>query len=256
MNRLLETQRDFSRYVLQNSDQIPDGIKANGLTPEQRLSIYRNNTRLGLTEVLGEVYPVVNKLVGDAFFIRLAQAYINLHPLQSACLLGFGGQFAEVIAGFKDAQDLAYLPDTARLEWYWHETYHEADDSPLDVSALAQLDAASFEQLGFKVHPTTRFIVSDYPIGRIWANNQSDSQQEALIDLNEGGCRLLLYRPELEVEIVSLTEANYQCLTALASGLTLIQAVEPIIKAHPDFDIQSLLQHWLLMGLLTDFFII
>ena len=161
-----------------------------------------------------------------------------------------------MIAGFQETQGLAYLPDTARLERYWHEAYHEADDSPLAVSALAQLDAASYEQLGFKVHPTTRFIACAYPIGRIWANNQSDAQQDTLIDLNEGGCRLLLYRPELEVEIVSLTDADYQCLTALAAGLTLIQAVEPILAAYPDFDIQSLLQQWLLMGLLTDFFII
>ncbi len=256
MNRLHETQRNFSRYVLQNSDQIPDGIKANGLTPEQRLSIYRNNTRLGLTEVLREVYPVVNKLVGGIFFNRLAQAYIKLHPPKSACLLSFGGQFSEVIAGFKDAQSLAYLPDTAQLEWYSHEAYHEEDGLPLDVLALAQLDATSYQRLGFKVHPTARFIASDYPIDRIWLVNQTDAQQESLIDLNKGGCRLLIFRPELEVEIVSLSAVDYQCLTALASGLTLTQAVEHVIAIHPDFDIQLQLQQWLSMGLLTDFFIL
>ena len=122
MNRLHDTQRDFSRYVLQESDHIPAGIKDNGIAPEQRLAIYRNNTRLGLVEVLREVYPVINNLVGAAFFNRLAQAYVRAHPLQSACLLGFGGQFAEVIAGFQETQGLAYLPDTARLEWYWQSS--------------------------------------------------------------------------------------------------------------------------------------
>lgn len=256
MNRLHDMQRDFSRYVLQETDLLPTGIKSNGIAVEQRLAIYRNNTRLGLTEALREVYPVINNLVGDAFFNRLAQAYINLHPPKSACLLEFGEQFTEVIARFKEAQGLAYLPDTARLEWYSYEAYHAADGSPLAVSALAQLDAASYERLGFKVHPTARFIASDYPIGRIWANNQSDAQQEAFIDLNDGGCRLLLFRPELEVEIVSLIEAEYQCLTALTAGLTLMLAVEPILTAYPDFDIQTQLQQWVLMGLLTDFFII
>jgi hypothetical protein len=255
MNRLHETQRDFSCYVLQNSDQIPDGIKVNGITVEQRLSIYRNNTRLGLTEVLREVYPVVNKLVGDAFFNRLARAYIKLHPPKSACLLEYGGQFSEVIAGFKGAQGLAYLPDTAQLEWYSHEAYHAADGSPLDVSALAQLDAAGYQRLGFKVHPTARFIASDFPIARIWLVNQTDAQQEELIDLTKGGCHLLIFRPELEVGIVSLSAADYQCLTALASGMTLIQAVESVIAVHPDFDIKPLLQQWLQMELLSDFFI-
>ena len=84
MNRLHDTQRDFSRYVLQETDHIPAGIKDNGITPTQRLAIYRNNTRLSLIEVLREIYPVVNKLVGDAFFNRLARpmsAPIRYNPL-------------------------------------------------------------------------------------------------------------------------------------------------------------------------------
>lgn len=256
MNRLHDLQRDFSRFVFQETGLIPSGIKANGMMPEQRLAIYRNNTRAGLTEALRDVYQVVNRLVGDKFFNRLAEAYINTHPPQSASLLEFGGRFADVISGFQDAQALPYLADTARLEWYWHEAYHEADDNALDVSQLAQLDPSGYEQLGFKIHPSARFIASDYPIARIWACNQPGAQQDEWIDLHEGACRLLIYRPDVEVKILSLDKAEYHCLTALASGLTLMQAVRTVDAEHPGFDVLSSLQHWLFRGILTDFFII
>lgn len=255
MHRLHEAQRVFSGYVFQESDQIPVGVKANGIAPEQRMCIYRNNTRLGLTEVLREVYPVVNKLVGEAFFNRLAQAYLSAHPLQTACLLEFGGQFAEVIAGFDAAQGLAYLADAARLEWYWHEAYHEADSEPLDLSALGQLDPADYDRLGFKLHPSARFMVTAYPIAQIWEGNQPDYPADAPIALNQGGGCLLVYRPAFEVEIVSLEPADYQCLTALASGAAFTRAVAQVMDGHPDFQVLAFLQHWLLKGLLTDFYI-
>jgi hypothetical protein len=256
MHRLHEVQRDFSRYVLQETDDLPSEIKTNGLTPEQRLSIYRNNTRFGLTEVLRDVYPVINKLVGEAFFNRLSQAYLQAQPLKAGCLLEFGDHFAEVIAGLAAAQGLAYLPDVALLEWYWHEAYHEADARPLALSALARLDPADYDRLGFKLHPSARLMASAYPIAQIWTCNQSESQADTWIDLQQGGCRLLVYRPDFAPEIVSLELADYQCLAALTAGTAFAQAVAQALAEHPDFDIQTRLQQWLRMGILTDFFIL
>jgi hypothetical protein len=256
MNRLHDTQRDFSRFVFQETAQIPFGIKANGLSAEQRLAIYRNNTQLGLTEVLREIYPVLNRLVGDDFFNRLAAAYIKCFPPQSAGLFSYGGQFAELIADFDAAQGLPYLPDTARLEWYWHEAYHEADAKPFDMSTLAQLDAEQYGRLGFNVHPSVRLIASDYPIDKIWEANQPDYLLETVINLNDGGCRLLIFRPGFDVEIVSLAEADFKMLTGLASGLTLSKTIEHVLVDHPDFDMQPCLQQGMMNGLLTGFFIL
>ena len=75
MNTLYETATPICRLCLA---QIRawiwrlQGIKDNQLTPQQCLSIYRNNTQLGLTEALRDGYPVLNKLVGTEFFNHLA----------------------------------------------------------------------------------------------------------------------------------------------------------------------------------------
>lgn len=253
MNGLPEIQRDFSNVVLHESRQAPAGIIANGLEPSQRLAIYRNNTLIGLTEALRDVYAVVNRLVGERFFNRLAQAYMLDCPPRSGCLLAFGGQLAGFLSDFAPAQGLPYLPDMARLEWYCHEAYHEADATGLDVSLLAGVLADLYGELQFKLHPTARFLASGYPLLRIWQSNQSSYTGDDRINLDEGGCRLLVFRPGLEVEIVQLDEAEYCFLTALNAGVTLVEAVEQGYTANPGFEVQACLQHWLGRALLTGF---
>lgn len=253
MNRLHEVQRDFSSFVLRESRQAVAGIIANGLEPTQRLAVYRNNTLLGLTEALRDVYPVVNRLVGEKFFNRLAQAYIPYFPPQSGCLLSFGGQFAGFLSAFAPVQGLPYLPDVARLEWFCHEAYHEADETGLDVSSLAGVAANLYGDLRFQLHSTARFLASGYPVLRIWQSNQSGYTGDDRINLNEGGCRLLVFRPRLEVEIVPLDDAEYRFLTALCAGVTLIEAVEQGYTADPGFEVQACLQRWLDRALLTGF---
>jgi hypothetical protein len=255
MNRLHELQRDFSRFVLQESQRLPTGVKSIGLSAEQRLAIYRNNTRLGLTAALRDSYPVVNRLVGEGFFAGLAAAYIQSYPPQSACLLEYGAHFSELISGFAAAQSLAYLADVAKLEWLWLEAYHAADAPILSASALAQIDPAAYGRLAFRLHPSARFIASDYPIARIWASNQADDAGQEYVDLDIGACRLLLYRPGRQVEIDYLDQAEYQFLKLLAIGRALSETVETVLADHPDANVPILLQRCLLKGLLTDFYL-
>lgn len=257
MDMLPELQKSFTDWVLRggNQDQISAFIKANGLTAEQRLSVYRNNTQLGLTEALRDGYPVVNKLVGAEFFNHLARSYIRQHPPKAGCLMFFGGQFADFIADFKAAQGLPYLPDVAKLEWLWHEAFHEADAAALDIAMFSRVDPDAYGKLGFALHPSARFLASNFPVLRIWQANQEDYEGDGHISLDEGGCQPLIYRPELGVEIVALNEGEYLLLTLLAKEVTLTQALEQVTIKNPSFDILPVLQRWIAKGLFTEFLI-
>jgi hypothetical protein len=256
MNSLHETQRHFTNYALRGlgQDLAAQGIKSNGLTAQQRLAIYRNNTQLGLTETLRDGYPVVNKLVGTAFFNQLARSYIRRHPPKAGCLLSFGNQFAGFIAAFEPAAGLPYLPDMARLEWHWHEAFHEADATSLTISTLAKVDPATYGKLGFTLHPSARFLASDYPILKIWQSNQEGYESDEQINLDEGGCHLVIYRPEWDVVIIPVQEEEYQFLNLLAMELTLIQALEQVMAKEPHFAVQAVLQRWFSNGLMTDIY--
>ena len=257
MNALHETQRRFADYVLRDRDLelAAAGIKDNQLTAKQRLGIYRNNTQLGLTEALRDGYPTVNKLVGTEFFNHLARSYIREYPPKAGCLFSYGGNFADFIAQFQPAAGLPYLPDTARLEWLWHEAFHEAGANALEISMLATVKPEAYGNLGFRLHPSARFLASDYPILRIWQTNQDDYKGDSQVNLDEGGSRLLLYRPALEVELIPLSEAEYLFLSLLAMQMTLNQAVEQVLLKEPNFTVQAVLHHWLVKGLLTDFYL-
>jgi hypothetical protein len=257
MNTLPELQHAFADWVLRggNQGQVSVSVKSNGLTAEQRLSIYRNNTQLGLIEALRDGYPVVNKLVGTEFFNQLAQSFIRQYPPKVGCLLSFGSEFAGFITDYEPASSLPYLPDVARLEWLWHEVFHEADAATLDVTTLAGISPDYYGGLGFTLHPTVRLFESSYPILHIWQVNQEDYQDDGTVNLDEGGCQLLIYRPGLEVEIVALREVEHKFLCLLDADLTLTQAVEEVISKDKAFNIFPVLQHWIANGLFTEFLI-
>jgi len=232
-----------------------DVIKTNGLTAEQRLQVYRNNTQLGLTEALRDGYPVVNKLVGTEFFGHLARSYIRLYPPQAGCLLSYGELVADFIADFQPAEGLPYLSDVARLEWLWDEAFHEADAYALDMAKLATIAPEAYDKLGFTLHPSARFLASDFPILKIWQANQEGHEGNGRISLDEGGCQLLVYRPQWEVVIMSLDETDYLFLTLLNMKQTLTQAVEQVLLKEPNFNAQAVLKHWIVNGLIIGFYI-
>jgi hypothetical protein len=262
MNALAELQRGLLEFVLRGSNELPHGIRDHGISPAQRLSIYRNNAVLGLTEALRDVYPVINRLVGDGFFRYLARGYIARHPPVSGCLLDYGERMAEFLAGFDAASGLPYLPDTARLEWCWHASYHAADAPGLAVSLLTATPAERFGEIRLRLQPSARLLASAFPVWRIWQANQADSAEPEPVDLGEGGCHLLLFRPRrdpsavpsdgLAVEVHALDCGNHRFLTALGHGSTLAQAAASACGVATDFDLSASLRHWLGLSLFSD----
>ena len=251
MYGLHELQRDFTRSILQDEVMVLDKIRPNGLTQAQRLAVYRNNTFLGLADALRDGYPVLNRLVGDGFFNGLARAYIALHPPQSGCLLEYGDHFPAFVAEYPPAQGLPYLPDVARLEWLWQVAFHEADADGLDLSALAAVPVERQEGLRLRLHPTARLMASDYPVLRIWEANQEGFAGDDRISLEEGGCKLLLFRPSLNVQIYPLELGEYAFLSAISKDARLTDALEQALIADGRFDLPASLGCWIGRGLFT-----
>lgn len=257
MNLLPELQRRFVDFALfaKEQDQAASGIKSMKLNAAQCLSIYRNNTRLGLTEALRDTYPVLNKLVGNAFFDYLADRYIRSYPPKDPCLLLFGGQLANFLTDFPETEGLPYLPDIARLEWFYQQAYYEADAKPLEIAILADMAPDLYGEIGFNLHPSCRLLASNYPVLKIWQANQGQDAGEGFIDYRQGGCCLLIFRPEWDVYVMPLTQNEHFFLSLLAKHLTLAQALEELIQQGITLDILPIISHWFAKGLFTGIFI-
>jgi hypothetical protein len=255
--QLPDIQRYFAAYALHGEGlmQISTIVKDNGLSAEQRLSVYRNNTQLGLTEALREGYPVVDKLIGSACFNQIARDYIRQHPPTLGCLLYFGKAFAGFIAGYPSLAPLPYLADVARLEWFWQEAFHEAEAKALRLNDLAQVAPEQYPDLSLQLHPSARLLVSSYPVLAIWQSNQDGYQGDGIIDLNLGNCCVLIFRPALEVLIFTLSAGEFQLFSCLQQGQTLTGAAVEAANKDSGFNLTDILQRWFSCGLFTGVFI-
>lgn len=257
MPTLRDLQLGFAAAVFDaNQHEVCRHIRSNGLTAARRVQIYRHDVFTKFTEALAAVYPVVQRLVGEAFFEQAARQYIVHHPARSGDVQAFGEHFAAFLAALPQAAGLPYLPDVARLEWAYHAVFHAADAPPLDPNALAELPPEAHGDLRFTLHPAARLLRSDYPILRIWQANQAEADDTGVIDLAEGGVRLLVIRRALDIEFEPLSAGAFALLDALAHGDTLAFACEWAITAQPDLSLVPCLsghiQRATLMGFRLD----
>lgn len=255
MPALPELQRRFAGFVFGRAEPggWSDLIEANGLTPEQRLGIYRNNTRLGLTEALAATYPVVARLVGRKFFNGLARHYIERHPPETSSLIWYGDHFAAFVNGFAGCASLPYLPDVARLERLQQEAFHEADQARFDFSRLAAVAPEHYGKLCFRCHASMRLLTSRYPVYDIWRANQDGCDAGETIRLDRGGSAILVFRPDLEVLTRALTGGQYLFLSRLQAGEPLLETARRTNRPGRRFDLAGELGFWADAGLITDF---
>ncbi len=156
---LLELQRALRVSLLTHDDR---GISAHvvdaGMSPAERLDVYRNTFASVLTTALRLSYPAVHRLVGAEFFEGAARVFIEAHPPRNACLDDYGERLADFLSAFEPAASLAYLPDVARLEWTVNRALHASDAEPLDPRRLAVLAEAEKARVRFVLHPSVSLL--------------------------------------------------------------------------------------------------
>ena len=165
-----EIQAQFLRAMLETREPPPGLIRA------QRFSVHRNNLHASLIDALRALYPVIERLVGEDFFVAAAGLFAAAHPPRTPVLIEYGEGFAAFLEDFEPARGLPYLADVARLEWLRHAAYHAADQVPLTAASLAGVPPERAGGLTFAFHPSAGLIASPYPIVGIWETNAFDAQ--------------------------------------------------------------------------------
>lgn len=179
-------------------------------------AVYRRNVFATLRGALEDTYPVVRRLVGDAFMGEAARRYALAYPSTSGDLHAFGGEFGNFIDGYAPAHALAYLGDVARLEWACHESFHAADAAPLDWSALGGVSAERYGEIRFRLHPAARLLRSAHPVAAIWHANQPGRDGE--IGAAAGPEHVIVRRDGGEVLVATVAAHEWDFLDAVARG--------------------------------------
>lgn len=200
---------------------------------DPRFAIYRRNLLANLGGALAATYPVVLRLVGEAFFGEAARQFVLAFPSRSGDLNQYGAQFPEFLAGYPHASGLAYLADVARLEWACHESYHAADAASLDFAALARVSAADHPRIRFSLHPAARLVRSAHPVAAIWEANQPHN--DGAPARAEGPDCVIVMRRAGVVTVAAVEPGCWTLAGAMAQGLTLGEAGAPLgesLAAH------------------------
>ena len=170
------------------------------------VAIYRRNLFANLGNALAATYPVVRRLVGEAFFGEAARRFVLANPSRSGDLGEYGMELAEFLAAYPHAASLPYLPDVARLEWACHQSYGAADAPALDLARLGAVGTDDQPRIRFTLHPSVRLLRSGHPVVAIWEANQPDAdgtprrlegEDHAIVHRHEGIVRVVAAEPPL-----------------------------------------------------------
>jgi hypothetical protein len=258
MPALPELQRRFGAALTVGDDAaIVPFVHAAGIDPARRIAIYRNNWRENFLATLAATYPVIKRLVGDAYFRQLARDFQALHPSQCGNLQQLGAPLAAYLRQRFAGTEYAYFADVARLEWAYQEVLTAAEQGPLDVGSLRLVPDACWPQLRFSLHPAARLVRSEFPVLRIWSAHQPGADGAAIdrtvISLDAGGDCLLLHRTSSHVEMRRLARAEFALLERLAGGESLAAAASHACTCDAEFDLTQALLRNVSLGVLADF---
>lgn len=246
-------QREFIQSPFEDGAIASRLIDSNGASAADRLAVYRNNAFNNYREALADIYPVVLKLVGEAFlpsqpadsFANTApEAAISVTMAQSSRRSCRGCPKQEVChictvwRALNGPSIVSFMPRAPRL----------------DLGRIAQLDPDDQSALRLILNPAACLIASDYPILRIWEVSQDGFEGDQQVALDAGSDLLgLMQEPNFTVTIERLNPGEYAFLSACANDATLIVALGAAMEADSNFDLQKSLRAHIEKGWIADF---
>jgi len=220
---------------------------------KHRFKIYRANTLANAIKAIEAAYPAVEKIVGTEFFSGLAREYRLRFASQAGDLNKYGEFFADFLADFPPARDIAYLADVARLEWLVHRAHYAADPPAFDPASLASVPLQQQLDLRPRLHPACHVMYSVHPIARIWQVHQDTFSDVFEVDFSQKPGYALVSRPHFKVEVACISDAEAAFLSAAIGGTTLASALTAAHERDVSFDLGRSLAAWVQSSVIVDF---
>lgn len=230
----MTSQSAFTAAILDPEQAVPAGlVNPDGRPATKRFDVYRNNVAVSLTDALQTGFPVIRKLVGDAFFDALAGVYLRQFPPSSPLMMHYGEKMPVFLRDFPPVAQLPYLSDVARLELGLRTAYHAADATPLAPAALQNLSAQDLMGAHLTLAPAVQLIASPYPIHGIWLANTDPNAPKP-----QGGAQtVMISRPEFDPQVDLLSPPAVDFIVALMRGKTFGEAMQKASATDAAFDL-------------------
>ena len=250
MPDLSDFQDAFSAAL--RGDAAPLGPWLPIATPEaDGLTVYRNTVARGAVDALEATYSTVATMVGETWFRAAAGAYAEDHSPQEPSLLRYGADFPDWLSRFAPAQDTPYLPQIARLDQLWWESYFAADAPCLDPTGFAGVAAADLEDTTVRLHPSVRLVALEENLASLWLAHRDPGSPPGSFQIEDWPEQAMFVRTGLDVQARVLEAGAFAFLSACAAGKSLLMAAEEVVEADPKASLQDIIALSLTEGVLS-----
>jgi hypothetical protein len=240
-------QDTFRAGLLNPTAPVPEGLTDGHNQPAgRRYGVYRNNVTVSLREALAEGFPSIVGLIGRENFDHVARAYLRQSPPTSPLMMHYGAGLPDFIATLEQLQHLPYLADVGRIDVAMRQSYHAADSTGIDPSALQTLDEDALLRTRFTFAPSMIMLRSQWPAGSIWrytlrgGNKPTGASQDVVI-----------LRAEFDPEPYVLGPGAGDVLYALQNETSFGDALE---QGGEGFDLAELLNLLMSHHAITDLY--
>ncbi len=229
-------QHDYYQAMQGNDGALKARVQgAGGLSAEQALVVYRNNTEQTLLSVLQQTFAVCRMLVGERCFNQLALQYCRTLPSSSLDLNDYGEMLPDFIdqrlAPGDPLQTVPYLGDMARLEWLLQRAYYAANRTGFDFSRFARLTGEQQPDVRFTLAPDVAVIAAQWPVVDIWVMHQTDVDALPPLTVEQALQYVVVERAAYRPQPSGIDRQMYDLVRAIDSGQSFadIVALEPCV---------------------------
>jgi len=219
--KLKALQEAFSQTLLYQDSDIASQLKEKvGFSADQLLQIHRNNFVISVTDSLKAVYNCTLQLVGDEFFESVARHYLLNNPPAENNIRVYGEGFPEYLSTLPQLAEMPYIAEMAKFEsLYEHSQNLPIQQSAFDPQALQQVAADDFAELQFLIRSDCLVFDSTQNIYLLFNMIKNNDVKEA--DLNHECYLLLQKNPDFTINVIELSEPQWQLIKQLQQKVTL-----------------------------------
>jgi hypothetical protein len=195
--------------------------------------------------VLGEQFPLVSYLAGEALFHDLVTDFVLARPSIDPDVRRLGERFPDYVARHAIHGKLPCLPDVARVEWAMVAALDGPDDPVLTVEALRTVPVPEWPELRFELTRTTHLLSSRWDVAGLWTARRDVGPADAPTATAPAEHALVVYRRNLDVFHRRLAPGEATALGALARGETFETACAIALQREVGALTASDLARWL-----------
>lgn len=177
---LHDIQAAFQRHVLNQDDAIEQAVAGTErLSARERLGIYTYAYMARLVESLGQSYPALLQVLGEAQFESTARAFVQRYPSRVRSVRYYGREFGNFLAERATDATGAMLAELACWEWTLAAAFDGPDASSLPVHAVAAVAPEDWARLQVRLHGSLQRVALSTDAVEWWRAATQDAARPA-----------------------------------------------------------------------------